>query len=292
MTNIRSPLTENTQSSSTTSRSPVRTRAAVAELVVDETSTSISVSGWSPSVHGHHSRGSSMSRFQSTSLRPPASDCSCSVEHLAVDRACRRARSAPRRCRGGRASAGGRASSLTSRHSTRNRSIRTGPVSYDPHRSPDAAGVPVGSIASQFWNTPVMVRFDLRSALRRAGHFDRQHVLVAEPRQRGDVEGVREEVALRIAEVGAVEPDVGLVEDAVERHPTAAPGAAGAARTACGRAAGRRCRRTRDGCASGRAPRSRASRRRSRGPTALAPQVVVGHVARHVPMSSTPIVRH
>ena len=39
------------------------------------------------------------------------------------------------------------------------------------------------------------------------------------PRKRGDVERVREEVALRVAEVGAVEPHVGLVEDPVERHP-------------------------------------------------------------------------
>ena len=59
------------------------------------------------------------------------------------------------------------------------------------------------------------------TALRRAGHLDREHVLVAEPRQRRDVERVGEEVALGVAEVGAVEPDVGLVEDAVERHPAA-----------------------------------------------------------------------
>ena len=49
-----------------------------------------------------------------------------------------------------------------------------------------------------------------------------EHVLVADPRQRGDVERVRDEVALGVAEVGAVEQDVGLVEDAVERHPPAA----------------------------------------------------------------------
>ena len=35
---------------------------------------------------------------------------------------------------------------------------------------------------------------------------------------------MREEVALRVAEVRAVEPHVGLVEDAVERDETAAPG--------------------------------------------------------------------
>ncbi len=56
--------------------------------------------------------------------------------------------------------------------------------------------------------------------LRRAGDLDGEDVLVAEPRQRGDVEAVTEEVALGVAEVGAVEPDVGLVEDPVERDPS------------------------------------------------------------------------
>ena len=32
-----------------------------------------------------------------------------------------------------------------------------------------------------------------------------------------------EEVALRIAEIGAVEPGIGLIEDPVERHPAARP---------------------------------------------------------------------
>ena len=69
--------------------------------------------------------------------------------------------------------------SLTSRHSTRHRSIRTGPVvsiRTGRHRPP---GFHVGSIASQFWNTPVMVRFVLRFALRRAGHLDGEHMLGA-----------------------------------------------------------------------------------------------------------------
>ena len=54
--------------------------------------------------------------------------------------------------------------------------------------------------------------------------LDGEHVLVAEPRQRGDVERVRHEVALGVAEVGAVEEHVGLVEDPVERHPPAVVG--------------------------------------------------------------------
>ena len=43
----------------------------------------------------------------------------------------------------------------------------------------------------------------------------------------GDLEGVGEEVALGVAEVGAVEPHVGLVEDAVEDHPVAGARRAG-----------------------------------------------------------------
>ncbi len=42
---------------------------------------------------------------------------------------------------------------------------------------------------------------------------------LVEAAQVGDVERVGEEVPLRVTEVGAVEPDVGLVEDAVEGHP-------------------------------------------------------------------------
>ena len=62
--------------------SPVRTLRGVADRRRRrDLDRRPSVSGWSPSDHGHHSRGSSMSRVQSTSLSPPASDCSCSVEH-------------------------------------------------------------------------------------------------------------------------------------------------------------------------------------------------------------------
>ena len=73
-----------------------------------------------------------------------------------------------------------------------------------------------------------MLRRPRRASLRRARHLDGEHVLVTEPRQVGDVEAVGEEVALGVAEVGAVEPDVGLVEDAVERD-AAAPAVGGGA---------------------------------------------------------------
>jgi hypothetical protein len=53
-------------------------------------------------------------------------------------------------------------------------------------------------------------------ALREARCLDREDVLATDPHQVGDVEAVREEVALGVTEVRPVEPDVGLVEDAVE----------------------------------------------------------------------------
>ena len=126
------------------------------------------------------------------------------------------------------------------------------PEPVDPHRAAcarrapaaRAARVPVGSMQSQCWKTPGDVALGLRSRWRRAGDLDGQQVLGAEAGEVGDLVGVREEVALGVAEVGAVEPDVALVEDAVEHEPVA-----GAARRRCrarsgsGRSAGRRCRR-------------------------------------------------
>ena len=96
-----------------------------------------------------------------------------------------------------------------------------GPGVVHVHRAPDAARVPRAVDA-----VPVLEHAGDRAptamaALRRAGDLDRDHVLVADARERGDVERVRHEVALGIADVRAVEPDVGLVEDAAERQPTA-----------------------------------------------------------------------
>ena len=70
-------------------------------------------------------------------------------------------------------------------------------------------------------STPVMFRRSFVSGCGAARHLDREHVLVAEAGQLGDVVGVGEEVALGVAEVGAVEPDVGLVAEAVEHDPAA-----------------------------------------------------------------------
>ena len=58
--------------------------------------------------------------------------------------------------------------------------------------------------------------------LARAGDLDGEVVLAAGAERVGDLEGVRREVALGVAEVGAVEPHVALVEEAVEGQPRAA----------------------------------------------------------------------
>ena len=157
--------------------------------------------------------------------------------------------------------------SSASRHSTRSRSSFAGPVSYTSTGRPQPAGVPVAVDGLGVLQQPGDVAAAADALLGRARHLDGQHVVVAEPGQRRDVEALREEVALRVAEVGAVEPDVGLVEDPVERHPAAPARARGrAARTGSGRGSDRRSWPASGGCASARGRRRRASRgRRGRG---------------------------
>ena len=101
------------------------------------------------------------------------------------------------------------------------------PGVVDEHRPPQAARVPVAGDRLGVLEQPGDVAPAASCPARGARHLDGEHVLVAEPAERGDVEAVREEVALRIAEVGAVEPHVGLVEEAVERDPAALPGVGG-----------------------------------------------------------------
>ena len=96
-----------------------------------------------------------------------------------------------------------------------------GPGRVDPHRPPQPARVPRRIDRSPSLEHAGDGALRLAIALRRAGDLDRQHVLAGEARQAGDVEAVREEVALGVAEVGAVEPHVGLVE-----HPSSVDEAA------------------------------------------------------------------
>ena len=107
-------------------------------------------------------------------------------------------------------------SAVASRHSARSRAMRTGPVSVDAHRPPDAARVPVGVEAVPVLEDAGEVALGGEVGRAGAGHLDGEVVLAAGAQRVGHLEGVREEVALGVAEVGAVEPDVALVEEAVE----------------------------------------------------------------------------
>ena len=87
-------------------------------------------------------------------------------------------------------------------------------------------GFQSGSMQSQCWKTPVRFRFAVRSDWRRAGDLHREEVLGAARHMLGDVELVREEIALGVTKVGAIEPDVAQIEDAVEHEPAAHSGTA------------------------------------------------------------------
>ena len=121
-------------------------------------------------------------------------------------------------------------SAVASRHRTRRRPMRTGPVSSTCTGRQMPPGFQSGSMPSQCWKTPVMLRLARAVALGGAGDLDAERVLVA-VRARASVTSKRvgEEVALGVAQVGAVEPDVGLVEDAVEGDHQRRSSAAGSA---------------------------------------------------------------
>src|SRR5947199_366867 len=57
----------------------------------------------------------------------------------------------------------------------------------------------------------------------RTADLDGEGVLAAVAQQLGHLEGVREEIALGVADVGAVEPHVAEVEEALEHEPAAPP---------------------------------------------------------------------
>ena len=93
----------------------------------------------------------------------------------------------------------------------------------DAHGAPQAARIPVVVDRLGLLQHARDVAPSRGATLGGAVHLHRQHVLIRQSRQLGDVETVGEEVALRVTEVGAVKPGVGLVEDALEGHPTARP---------------------------------------------------------------------
>jgi hypothetical protein len=94
----------------------------------------------------------------------------------------------------------------------------------DRHRAPDAARVPI-----RVETVPVLEdtgEVALRGPIRRAGaaHLDGEQVLAAGAEQGGHLEGVGKEIALGVADVGPVQPDVAQVEEAVEHEPAAPTG--------------------------------------------------------------------
>ncbi len=90
----------------------------------------------------------------------------------------------------------------------------------DVHRPPQAARVARRARTPRGLERAGDVAAAGRGRLGRTGHLDREDMVIAEPRERRDVETVREEVPLGVAEVCAVEPEVGLIEDPVEGDPS------------------------------------------------------------------------
>ena len=102
------------------------------------------------------------------------------------------------------------------------RAMRTGPVSVTRTGRHMPPGFQSGSRQSQCWNTPVMLRLAVRSDGGVHVTSTARWCSLARPQRIGDLEGVGGEVALRVAEVAAVEPHVALVEEPVEGQPRAA----------------------------------------------------------------------
>ena len=209
----RSPRTPSPRARSRAGRCAPRGGRSAAPSTL--TSTRTSVSGCSPIDHGHHSRGLAMSRFHATSLVPRASGWSCCATAApstqVVMRADRAASLSSRACRRRWARV-----SLASRHSTRSGRSAPGRSSSMVTGRHNPPGFHVRSNDSPSCSTPVMLRFASRS---RWGQHDTSTARTCSPEslaRLGDVEPVGEEVALGVAEVGAVEPHVGLVEDALE----------------------------------------------------------------------------
>ena len=167
--NSRSPFTEQVQFRIRTDRSPVRRRRAslrvpAAESVAPATDSAAgtstpTVTSWrtgSPSARGHHSSGRSAVTVHSSSLTPAASGWVSSWSRLpsSVRTHTVRRASLSRVARNATTARPG----VASRHSTRRREIRTGPVSLSRTGRQMPPGFQVGSRQSQCWKTPVRLR--------------------------------------------------------------------------------------------------------------------------------------
>ena len=144
------------------------------------------------------------------------------------------------------------ASSVASRHSTLSDRMRTGPVSSMRTGRQIPPGFQSGSMQSQCWKMPVRLRLAVRSVGRVQATSTASRWSGRARERGGHLEGVGKEVPLGVAEVLAVQPDVALVEDAVEgQKPAPRRAPAPGPRTGGGRGSARRSRRTPDGSASG-----------------------------------------
>ena len=265
--NRRSPLIENTQSVNATSRSPVRRDVIVADLAVDD------------DLDSHLGQ-----RLPAERVRPPqprARRCRATTRCRCCRRpGCARSRRRPApsadvRMRtvsvgesveaGVQAQVGAGLVGVATQHTKSIDAHGAGVV--DAHGAPQATGVPVVVDGLGVLQHAGDVAPSRCSALGRAGHLDRQHVLVRHRRQLGDVEGVGEEVALGDRRGRRRRARRRPDRRSRRTSPTgASPAAVGPARSGDGRAPGRRWRRTRDATASARGRRVRATRsRRGRG---------------------------
>ncbi len=131
--------------------------------------------------------GLSTPKVHSTELVPGGQGLLQLALDDAVDASCGPARCGHRRCRARPGPSRWRGLGSASRHSTRRRLMRTGPVRSmrtPRHRPP---GFQVGSMQSQCWKTPVRLRLARRSCGWAAGDLDGEHVLGAEAGQVGDL---------------------------------------------------------------------------------------------------------
>ena len=87
------------------------------------------------------------------------------------------------------------------------------------HTAPDPAWIPLAINAVPMLENACDVAAVIRTALRRACGLNSKHVFVIEFGQCCHIEAVRKEIALRVAEICAIEPDISLIEDAVQSDP-------------------------------------------------------------------------
>ncbi len=91
-----------------------------------------------------------------------------------------------------------------------------GPGFFDPYRRPYPPRVPVRVDAVPVLEHARQVAFGPQIGRTGTRHLDRQGVIRASRAGVCDLEGMGEKVALGVAEILAVQPDVALIEDAVE----------------------------------------------------------------------------